>query len=126
MYFQNSGHRKTWLNKTSKKSTLRGPHHLYHIYWSMWRQLNWKKSLLVIGKFLWLFLNTLPVDDKYSHLNRDNLKQPIQMQLSQKQETFSKLVCAFLKSILNFEHFQRKVDPHNWCISEITDSKKRG
>ena len=35
------------------------------------------------------------------------------MQLSKKQETFSKLVCAFLKSILNFEHFQRKVDPHN-------------
>ena len=31
------------------------------------------------------------------------------MQLSQKQETFSKLVCAFLKSILNFEHFQKRL-----------------
>ena len=48
------------------------------------------------------------------------------MQLSQKQKTFSEFFCAFLKSSLNFEHFQKKDDSHSWGISEITDSKKHG
>ena len=30
------------------------------------------------------------------------------MQLSRKQETFSEFFCAFLKSSLNFENFQKK------------------
>ena len=50
---------------------------LYHIYWSLWRQLTFKKSLLVICKISRLFPNTLSVDGKYSLLNRDNLMQPI-------------------------------------------------
>ena len=45
-------------------------------------------SLLVIHKILRLFVNTLRVDDKPFLLNGDNLTQPIQMQLSQKQKTF--------------------------------------
>ena len=36
-----------------------------------------------------VFFNTLTVNDKHSLLNRDNLTQPIQMQLYQKQKTFS-------------------------------------
>ena len=69
---------------------------------------NWlrKKALLVIWKFLQLFLNTLTADAKYSLLNRDNLREPIQMQLSQKQERISERVSAFLKARLNFENFQ--------------------
>ena len=63
---------------------------------------------------------------KYSLLNRDNLTQPIQMQLSQKQKTFSEFFCAFLKSSLNFEHFQKKDDSHSRGISEITESEKQG
>ena len=47
------------------------------------------------------------------------------MQLSQKQNTFSQFSLAFLKSSLNFEHFQKKNDPHGLCISEITGSEKR-
>ena len=35
--------------------------------------------------------------------------EPIQIQLSQKQNTFSKFLSAFLKSILNFEHFAKKM-----------------
>ena len=31
----------------------------------------------------------------------------------------------FLKSILNFEHFQKKDEPHRRCTSEITVSEKR-
>ena len=97
---------------------------LYHIYWSISRQWTYKRSLLVISKILSLFTNRLSADGKYSLLNRDNLMQPIQMQLYRKQKTFSDFFSAFLKSSLNFEHFFKKDDPHCWCICEITDPEK--
>ena len=86
---------------------------LYHIYRSLLRQLSYKKSVLVICKISRLFINTLSADGKYSVFNRDNLTQPIQMQLSRKEKTFSEFFCAFLKSSLNFEHFQKKDDSHS-------------
>ena len=98
--------------------------HLYHMQWSLRRNLTCKKSLLVISKIPRLFPNRLSGDGKYSLFNRDNLTQSIQMQLSRKQKTFSEFFSAFLKSSLNFEHFQQKEDPHGWCICEITDSEK--
>ena len=52
--------------------------------------------------------------------------QPIQMQLFQKQKTFSEFFSDFFKSTLKFEHFQKKDDSHSWGNSEITDSKKHG
>ena len=72
-----------------------------------------KKCLLVIYKIHRLFVNILTADDKHYLLNRDNLTQPIQMQLSQKQKTFSQFFFAFLKSILNFKHLPTKGDPHS-------------
>ena len=80
--------------------------------------------MLVLCKFLRLFVNTLTPDDKYFLLSRGNLTQPIQILLSQKQSTFSELFSSFLKSTLNFVHFRTKYDPHSRCISEITVSKK--
>ena len=56
-----------------------------------------------------MFVNILTTDDKYSLFNRDNLRRPIQMQLSQRQKTFSGFIAAFLKARLNFEHFQKKM-----------------
>ena len=49
------------------------------------------------------FSNTQSVDGKYSLFNTDNLKQPIQMRLSQKQKTFSEFFFHFwnLVQILN-------------------------
>ena len=73
----------------------------------------WRKSLLVIHKFLRLFVNTFTVDGKHYLLNRDNLTEPIQMQLSQKEKTFSEISFAFLESILNFKHLPKKDDPHS-------------
>ena len=73
-----------------------------------------------------MFVNTLTADDKYCLLNRDNLTQPIWTELSKKQTAFSQLLVAFWKSTLNFEHFQKKDDPHSRFISEITHSEKRG
>ena len=80
--------------------------------------------MLVLCKILRLLVNTLTDDEKYSLLYRENLIQPIQILLSEKRKTFSELFSAFLKSTLNFEHFQTKDDPHSRCISQITASKK--
>ena len=68
----------------------------------------------------------MSADDKFSLLNTDNLREPIQMQLSKKQKTFSEFLSAFLKARLNFEQFQKKDDSHSWCISKIADNEKRG
>ena len=80
--------------------------------------------MLVPSEILRLFVNTLTDDDKYCLLYRDNLMQPIQILLSLKQESFSQLLSAFLKSTLSFGHFQKKDDPHSRCISQITVSEK--
>ena len=73
-----------------------------------------------------MFVNTLTDEDKYSLLIRGNLRQPIGMHLSQKPKAFPLFFLAFSKSILNFEHFQKKDDPHSLLISEIMHSGKRG
>ena len=60
-----------------------------------------------------VFFKTLSAEGKYSLLNTDNLKQPFQMQLSQKQKTFSEFFSKFLKSSLNFEYFKKNNDLHS-------------
>ena len=80
--------------------------------------------MLVRCKTLGLFVNTLTDDDKYSLLYRDNLTQQIQILLSQKPKTFSKLSSEILKSTLNFAHFRKKDESHSRCISQITVSEK--
>ena len=98
--------------------------HLYNIYKSLWRFLHWKNSLLVIHILLRLFVNILTVNDKHYLLNRDNLPQPIQVQLSQKQENFSEFLFAFLKSVLNFKYLTPTADPRNWSLFGNTGSEK--
>ena len=105
---------KNVVKQISKKSTFRRPfdkrygkvdqtllkserHHIFHIYWSLWSQLSQTNCLLVISEFLRLFVNILTPNDKYSLLDRDNLRQPIQMQLSQKQNHFLNLFLHFWK-----------------------------
>ena len=126
--FPKLGNPKNLVRSMSKKSRFKGYlgkqhgkrpetllkfawQNLYHIFWSLWRQLTCRKSLLVICKISRLFPNTLSADGKYSLFNRDNLTQPIQMQLSRKQKSFSDFFSAFLKSNLNFEHLQQKKWP---------------
>ena len=71
-----------------------------------------KMSLLVTHKSLSLFVNTLTADDKYSLLNKDNLAQPIHMQLSKKKKkkknAISHLLIAFLESRSKSKHFEKK------------------
>ena len=85
------------------------PHHLYSFYWSLSRQLNWKKCLLVIWEISGQFVKILNAGHKYSLLCRENLKKTIQMRLSQKQKLFYHLFSAILKSRLIFEQFQKSM-----------------
>ena len=80
--------------------------------------------MLVLFKFLRLLVKTLTDDGKYSLFYRDNLTPQIQILLSQKPKTFSKLSSETLKPTLNFEDFQKKVEPHSQCSSQINVSKK--
>ena len=123
----------------SKESPFRGPfdkqhgkrsqallnpasQHLYYIHWSLATKLSSKKSLLLTCQILPPLVNTLAAYEKNPVVNRDNLTIPIQMQLSEKQKTFSQFLAAFLKSRISFEHFEKKYYRHSFCISEITDS----
>ena len=143
MYFQKYRLRKTWLDKCLKSRVSEDPELENMENWSKecsnqndstftkfinhsWRWFHWKKSLFVINKFLRVFLNRLTVYDKHYLVNRDNLTEPIQIQLSQKQKTFIEFFFAFSKSLLNFEHWPTKDDPHNWCILENLGSAKYG
>ena len=67
----------------------------------------------MIQKNLRIFVNTLTLEDKHHLLNRDNLMQPIQMELSQKQKAFSGFFFTILKSLLNFKNLSKKHDPHS-------------
>ena len=98
--------------------------YFYHINWSLSSQLSRKKSLFLTCQILGLPVNTLAANEKNSVLHRCNITIPIEMQLSQKQKTFSEFCAAFLKSRWTFEHFDKKVDLHRFCNFEITDSEK--
>ena len=74
-------------------------------------------------QILGLLVNTLAADEKYPVPNRDNLTIAIQMELSEKQKTFSQFFAAFLKCRLNFEFFKKKDYPQIFCVSEIAYSE---
>ena len=62
----------------------------------------------------------------YSRRNMQTFTQQVQTPLALKQKIFSGFVIAFLKSILNGEHFQKKGESSSLSISEIIDSKRGG
>ena len=99
--------------------------HLYHIYWSTRRPFSCKKSLLLICKRLRLFFNTISAVDKCSLPSRDNLMQPIHVQLSENLKTFSWSSNLFSKSKLSFEYFQKNDDADSLFICEATACAKR-
>ena len=123
-----------------KKSRFRGPfakqhgaraqpllnsasQHLDHIHRSLPRKLSWKKSLLLTCQILGLLVNTLAADEMYPLLKRDNLTVPIQLQLSQKQKTFSLFFPAFFRYRFNSQYFGNNDDPHRFCNFEIPTSE---
>ena len=73
------------------------------------KSIEMEKSLLLTCQILRLLVNTLAAEEKCPVLNRENLTIPIQMQLSLNQKTFAQFFVAFLKSILNFNYFEKKM-----------------
>ena len=90
-----------------KKSTFRGLFEKQHV--NSLTLLSWKKSVSVTWKVLKMFINILTTNEKYSLLNRNNLRQQIQVQFSKKEKTFSEFISEFLKCRLNFERFRTKM-----------------
>ena len=78
---------------------------LYHIYWSLWGQLTYKKSLLVICKISRLFPNTLNADGKYSLFKGDNFTHPIYMP---KTKNFISIFCCIFEIWFKFSTFWKK------------------
>ena len=66
-------------------------------------------SLLVICEILAVVVSTMTINKKHPLRNRENLRLPIQMQLSRKQKSFSQFFVAFLESALNFKHFNKNI-----------------
>ena len=81
---------------------------------------------LSLSEILGVFVNTLTTDNRYSYLNRNNLPEAIQLQLSKKQKIFTYIFAAYLISTSNVQHFAQKHDPHKFCIFEIRDCKRCG
>ena len=67
----------------------------------------------MIHKILRRFVDILTVNDKHHLLNRDNLMEPIKMQLSQTQKNFNELCFPFSRPILNFKHSPIKDHRHS-------------
>ena len=72
-------------------------------------KLIWKMSPLVLDEKLGVFVNTLTADGKYPVQVCENLQVPIQMQLSEKRETFSWFLVPFLESRSNFKHLEKNM-----------------
>ena len=83
-------------------------------------------SALVRSKILGLFVKTLTAEYTYSGGNMQTLTQLVQTPLSLKPKTFSRFFIAFLESIWNGEHFQKKGESSSLSISEIINSKRGG
>ena len=88
--------------------------------------MSWAKPAFVCSEILTLFVKTLTTDDNYSRRNMLNFTKQLQVPISQKQKTFSRIFFAFLKFVLNLEHFQKKDEYHSRVISRIIDFERGG
>ena len=55
-----------------------------------------------------------------------NFRLLLEALLSQKQKSFSRFFLAFLKCVLNIEHFQKKDEQPSLVISKVIDSERGG
>ena len=62
----------------------------------------------MIYKIVRLFVNNLTADDKHYLLDKDILRQPIQMQLSEEQKSFSELSFYIIKISVKFYIFDKQ------------------
>ena len=55
-----------------------------------------------------------------------NFRLLLEALLSQKQKSFSGFFLAFLKCVLNIEHFEKKDEQPTLVISKVIDSERGG
>ena len=73
--------------------------HFCHVFWSFSGKLIGKISPpIVLDSILGVLANTLTVDGKYPLQDCENLQLPIQMQLFEKEKTFSHFFVPFVES----------------------------
>ena len=131
---------KTWLDKClkspaseapSKSSMVNGPKNCWNLHHSIFIifidlcQGNWFRESLSYwyvkswGCFLthWLLLaSILALIGTTNDTNSDAI-------ISERKMFFARF-CCILKSRINFKDFEKKDDPHRFCISETMDSEK--
>ena len=66
-----------------------------------------------------MFVNTLPADGKYPVRDCENLRFPIEMELSYKQKFFSQFFVSFIEYPSIFKYFRKKDARESSCISGI-------
>ena len=109
-----------WHDKWAETLLKSERQHLYHIYWSLWKQLGWKNFLLVICKILGLFVNPLTADDYYSLLNRDNFLQHFHMQLCEKGKINSQFFFWIFEIYIQFLIFSMTLEIFSMTIFYMT------
>ena len=72
-----------------------------------------------------LFVNTVCADEKNPVLNRENLIIPIQMQLSQKEKTFSEFFARFLEPTINFKDLKENMTLTDFVYPKLPTMKTR-
>ena len=69
-------------SKVSQTVVKSASQHFYHVFPSLCGEMIWKISPLLKFEMIGVFLNTLTADEKYGVPDCENLRFPIQMQLS--------------------------------------------
>ena len=85
--------------KRSKTLFKSSRQYFWDIFWSVWKEISSKISVLIVTQILRLFVNILTPDDKYSLSKSECLSRPIQMQLSQNQKIFTEFFSGFPQPI---------------------------
>ena len=99
---------KNMVKQIPKKSPFGGPFRKKYLRLTkQFCDLNGTIFPIFIDKFEGNWVRKL--DNNYPPLNTDNLRQPIQMHLSEKQKIFSQFLSAFLKARLYLDIFNEKV-----------------
>ena len=99
------GDERVHVSETLLKSA---QHHFYANFPLFQNKLIWKISLWIRSKMSQKFFNKLTVDHLYSPHSWDKFPQRVQTQLSKKPKRSSEGFSAFLKSVWDFAHLERK------------------
>ena len=81
-------------------------------------------NALVTSEILRLFVNTLTPDVKYSRRNMQIFWEQLPTPLSQEENTFCRILIAFLKWAWNLEHSKKKEEYPSLINSEIIASER--